>query len=182
MELLLKHVIVSLNLTNIHILIITTWSKTEKEVKCFALQTQARLSVHSQWLQKTVKVREKMVLIEFSFWSTHPVCPRSAAWWSAPLPLVSFWFILAPFCKKGTHKLVMIPWGRNIIISLHDDPSMKELQVLSIAESQQKESNLPLRQTGEVLFFVHLPHLPSLLWLEHFWGKWKVTHSLYDYC
>ena len=102
MELLLKHVVVSLNLINIHILIITTWSKKEKEVKCFALQTQTRFSIHSQWLQKTVMVREKMVLIECYFWSTHPVCPRSAAWWSAPLPLLSFWFILAPFCKRNS--------------------------------------------------------------------------------
>ena len=102
MELLLEHVVVSLKLTNIHILIITTWSKKEKEVKFFALQTQARFSIHSQWLQKTVMVREKMVLIECYFWSTHPVCPRSAAWWSAPLPLLSFWFILAPFCKRNS--------------------------------------------------------------------------------
>ena len=55
---------------------------------------------------------------------------------------------------------------------------MKELQVLSIAEHrQQKESNLPLSQTGEVLFFVHLPHLPSSLW--HLKIFHKHFHDLY---
>ena len=55
---------------------------------------------------------------------------------------------------------------------------MKELQVLSIAEHrQQKESNLPLSQSGEVLFFVHLPHLPSSLW--HLKIVHKYFHDLY---
>ena len=137
MGFLLKHVVVSLNLTNIHILIITTWSKKEKEVECFALQTQARFSIHSQWLQRTLKVREKMVLIECYFWSTHPVCPRSAAWWSAPLPLLSFWFILAPFCKKNSQAGNDPLRKKNNYFITIDDPSMKELQVLSIADYSQ---------------------------------------------
>ena len=129
--------VVSLNLINIHILIITTWSKKEKEVKFFALQTQARFSIHSQWLQKTVMVREKMVLIECYFWSTHPVCPRSAAWWSAPLPLLSFWFILAPFCKRNSQADNDPLRKKNNNFITIDDPSMKELQVLSIVDYSQ---------------------------------------------
>ena len=33
---------------------------------------------------------------------TYPVCPSRAAWCKAPLPLLSFWFILAPFCSRNS--------------------------------------------------------------------------------
>ena len=43
---------------------------------------------------------------------TNPVCPSRAAWWRAPLPLLSFWFILAPFCRRNS-QAGNDPWRNN---------------------------------------------------------------------
>ena len=76
--------------------------RKRSKMLCFT-DTNKVLNTLTMTAENSDGKREKiMVLIECSFWSTHPVCPRSAAWWSAPLPLLFFWFILAPFCKRNS--------------------------------------------------------------------------------